>query len=168
MKRQRNSSSKASKTTPDTLSGVLTRSFEGIGIDHMLREYRVKKLWEDAVGKNMARHARADKLKKQSLYITAENTAWANEFVYLKKTVMEKINSLAKEDLVKEIIVKTTGKKDDKLIPAKKPLKTFKKREVTPEEIAEINRLTEDVKDPVIRNAMRRAMTESKRRNTED
>jgi predicted nucleic acid-binding Zn ribbon protein len=60
-------------------------------------------LWERVVDERVRKHTEPVKIKNQILYISTSSPAWAQELNFLKKKMIEKFNSAAKEEVINDI-----------------------------------------------------------------
>jgi len=81
-------------------------------LDNILSVYRresdsglaqVWSLWNDAVGKVIAENARPAAFKGKILLVHVTSSAWIHELTFLKKDIINNINTSLGEDLVEEI-----------------------------------------------------------------
>ncbi len=62
--------------------------------------------WEKIVGKDISQVISPIRLYKDKLFISVKNSVIMEEMVYRKKELIEKINSVFKENKIKNIIFK--------------------------------------------------------------
>jgi len=62
--------------------------------------------WEKIAGKDISQVTSPVRLYKDKLFISVENSVIMEEMVYRKKKLIEKINSVFKEEKIKNIIFK--------------------------------------------------------------
>lgn len=79
-------------TSVDTVLKSLARSH---GLEVRLFEYRLRTEWPDIVGETIAAHTRPDRIRFKKLYLLAENSVWLQQLLFLKPTLLEKINTAA-------------------------------------------------------------------------
>ena len=70
-----------------------------------IEEYIIKTL-----GKQSERHIEVCELRKGSLYIKVDNSAWLQELSLMKQDLLNSINKELKETVVKEIKIKLVRK----------------------------------------------------------
>ncbi len=69
-----------------------------------LGEYRLQKQWKALVGKAVASHTWPARIKFHKLHVAVENSVWLHQLMYLKTTLMEKIQSEMPELNLQDII----------------------------------------------------------------
>lgn len=77
--------------------------------DKSLKKLNAVLLWEDVVDKKIKKHTKAIKLQKNVLYVSVQNSIWAQELGFYKTDFIFKINQRAGEQLVKDIRFKVGG-----------------------------------------------------------
>ena len=89
---------------PEKAAKILARLTNRMGIASRLETEKAVVLWEEAVGKNIARRARAVSVRNEILFVTVQNSVWLQELVLLKEGIIEKINSLIGKQVIKDIV----------------------------------------------------------------
>jgi len=84
----------------------------GAILDDILTDYRPKadsglfhvwSFWNDAVGKTIAENAQPAAFKGKILLVHVTSSTWIHELRFLKKDIINNINSVSGEHLVEEI-----------------------------------------------------------------
>ncbi len=60
-------------------------------ISEKLRSYEVVGDWETIVGDVVARNTEIVRIENGTLYVQAKNSAWRNELIFIKPTILKKI-----------------------------------------------------------------------------
>lgn len=89
---------------PEKAGKILDRLTTKMGIAARLESEKAVILWEEAVGKNIARRAKAVSVRNRILFVVVQNSAWLQELSLLKEGIIEKLNSLVGKDVVKDIV----------------------------------------------------------------
>lgn len=89
---------------PEQAGKILDRLTVKMGIASRLESEKAVVLWGEAVGKNIARRAKAVSVRNRILFVIVQNSAWLQELSLLKEGIIEKINSLVGKDVVKDIV----------------------------------------------------------------
>jgi predicted nucleic acid-binding Zn ribbon protein len=89
---------------PEKAGEILDRLTARMGIAARLEREKAVVLWEGAVGKNIARKAKAVSIRNEILFVVVENSAWLQELSLLKEGIIEKVNSAVGADVVKDIV----------------------------------------------------------------
>jgi len=61
------------------------------------------KNWPEAVGELLAENVIPDRYDHGILYVTSESSAWAQEVVMQRRTILKRLNELSGENLFKDI-----------------------------------------------------------------
>ena len=89
---------------PEKAGKILERLTARMGIAARLEREKAVVLWEEAVGKNIARRAEATAVSNGILFVVVQNSAWLQELSLLKEGIIEKVNSAVGTDVVKDIV----------------------------------------------------------------
>ncbi len=97
---------------PEKAGNILDRLTQKMGIAARLEQEKAVVLWEEAVGKSVARRAKATSVRGGILFVRVENSTWLQELALLKEGIIEKLNGLIGSEIVKDIVFKigTAGK----------------------------------------------------------
>ncbi len=68
-----------------------------------LNEIKIKEIWDEHMGKTIARHTLSISLLNQILYVRIDSSVLRNELHLNKDVILKKLNSLIGTDLIKEI-----------------------------------------------------------------
>ena len=71
--------------------------------DDLLKGLNAVLLWDEVVDRKIQKHTRAVKLQRKALYVVVESSTWASELNFFKKELLEKINSKAGYEAVRDI-----------------------------------------------------------------
>ena len=136
---------------PAALSELLTAAFRGTPTGNRLREGKIWLVWDKAVGKQIANRARPVNFRDGTLTVAVSSAPWMQQLTFLKKGIMEKLNAMLGEEIVRDIYLKagTIDRAAKKTSPGKIP-----KRELTPVESQKIAKQTDFVNDPELRQAL--------------
>jgi predicted nucleic acid-binding Zn ribbon protein len=78
---------------PVSAGTVLRRVVEEAGLAPALSRHGLVDKWPELVGPTFARHARADRVSGNTLYVSVDHPVWMNELAALKHVFLEKINA---------------------------------------------------------------------------
>ena len=76
------------------------------GFDMKFLEARIQREWAQIVGASLASHTRPDSIKFRKLFLSAENSAWLQQLVFLKPTLLEKLHTFTEKPLITDIILR--------------------------------------------------------------
>ena len=86
------------------IKSVLSSIIKAYGLEKKIKEISVLTSWEEIVGENISRFAKATRIKKGVLIVSVENSTWRNELSFMKSQIIDKINKHLNEEIVKDII----------------------------------------------------------------
>jgi predicted nucleic acid-binding Zn ribbon protein len=89
---------------PEKIGSILDRLAARMGITSRLEKEKAVVLWEDVVGPNIARRARAVSIKGGILFVVVANSAWLQELALMKEGIIDKINLLLGKSVVEDVI----------------------------------------------------------------
>jgi hypothetical protein len=138
----------------DKLSMTLARVLKSCGMEGRLSEYRVLGQWEKTVGAVIARHAQPQSMHGKKLTLLVDSPAWMQQLSLLKPELLGKINRNLGWEAVQSIALKL-GEVSSSPKPVEAPVVRV---DLNPSERAEIETYLEELRDPDIREAMRRVI----------
>ncbi|MFZ1529195.1 MAG: DUF721 domain-containing protein [Ferruginibacter sp.] len=71
-----------------------------------IQSVQVEELWEEVMGKTIAKYTEKLEIKGNTLFITSQVAPLKNELLYQKDKIMERINEAMGEKLIKEVVIK--------------------------------------------------------------
>lgn len=74
------------------------------GFDVRLWEYRLQKQWGDLAGKVLAHRTWPTRIRFRKLFVVVENSVWLHQLLYLKPTLLKKIQSEAPDLCLRDIV----------------------------------------------------------------
>lgn len=148
--------------------GVIAQRF---GLSGKLLEHRLQRHWPEMVGDQVAMHARPESIRFKKLHVVTDSSVWIQALMFLKPSLLEKINLMAGESLISDIVLRVGEvgahmKADCAEQSTASPQKG--KPSLTQEERAAVTDHAQAVEDPEIRShlieVMARALTSSSQR----
>lgn len=91
-------------TEPKLIGNAISSVIQQLGIGGKLKELEVLELWPNIVGEQIAKVTTAERIERGKLFIHVTRATWRNELVYLKKTLITKINTEMNREVVQDII----------------------------------------------------------------
>jgi hypothetical protein len=132
----------------ESLGSVLEQSLKRLDLAGRLNDYAVWPIWNDVVGKVIARNAQPEKIRNGTLIVKVSSPVWMQQLQFMKDMIATKLNHRLKEDVVKNIFF-TVGRIEMAEDPAPPPIDSNDQRQLNDEFIAEIA-------DPEIRTAFKK------------
>jgi predicted nucleic acid-binding Zn ribbon protein len=71
-----------------------------------LRAVQIESIWEEVMGKTIARHTEKIQIVNQTLFIYTSVGALKQELLYQKPKIIERINEALHEQVISEVIIK--------------------------------------------------------------
>jgi hypothetical protein len=90
----------------EKLSSTIEKILRDRGWGAKLKEYRIYGVWEKAVGKGIARHARPAGMRGKKLTVLVDSSAWMQQLSLLKPEIIGKVNQHLREEAVESITLK--------------------------------------------------------------
>lgn len=90
----------------DSFGTILAGVAHRLGLESKLFEARLRRHWPEIVGEPIATHTRPDQIRFKKLYVFVHNSVWLQQLTFLKPVLLEKVNTMAGEALVTEIVLR--------------------------------------------------------------
>ena len=71
-----------------------------------IQALRIEEIWEQVMGKTIARYTDKIQIINHTLYITSSVAPLKNELLYQKEKIIERVNDALGEKVVKEVVIK--------------------------------------------------------------
>jgi predicted nucleic acid-binding Zn ribbon protein len=148
---------KKSASYPAHIGSVLTNSFNSLGLEARLKEYRIKNEWQMIVGGNISKKARPVRLVGKTLHAKVTSSPWMTELRFLKNDIITKINDRVGEGTVEEIVFKTGKIEESPALPEKK-----RARRITRDERLFIEKTVDRIKDKKLKEFLKKVIAKGK------
>src|SRR5262249_44476457 len=108
----------------ERLGDVLANSLKRLELGKRLDEYGVWPVWNDVVGKPVARNAQPERIRNGTLFVKVTSPVWMQQLQYMKEMIADNINQRLKADVVKNIffvvgnVDSSIGEAEAKPVPA--------------------------------------------------
>jgi len=139
--------------TIDTLAVTLGKILKARAMPARLHAYRIGNQWDRTVGPAIARHAQPQGLRAGKLTLVVDSPAWMQQLSLMKPELIEKLNRNLGRETVKDITLKlgevASGNKDSPEAESPRPA-------LSAEEQEKIEGYVKDIREPSIREAIRR------------
>lgn len=99
---------------PERISSILARLVSRMGISTRLEREKAVILWEEAVGRNIARRAEAVSFNGGRLFVVVKDSTWLQELALMKEGIIEKMNSLLGKPMVEDIMFRIGDPHEDR------------------------------------------------------
>jgi predicted nucleic acid-binding Zn ribbon protein len=95
--------SKTLRKSIKSLDSALDDLVIDLGIQKKLKEYNAVVYWEGVVGERIAQMTTATHILQGVLFVHVKTSTWRNELTYRKKEIIDKINIVIGNEIVKDI-----------------------------------------------------------------
>lgn len=75
-----------------------------IGLDTKMQEMKILEIWNECVGDTISNYSTPVEIRKNKLFVKAENAVWRYELSLKKEEIMNNLNTKLKNKIIKEII----------------------------------------------------------------
>ena len=89
----------------EQLKSALNTALKRENLDKAMRQNKALFIWEDVVGKPVAKNCTPEKVKHGTLIVRALTPVWRNEIAIKKNEIIEKLNSKLGKKTIKDIRV---------------------------------------------------------------
>ena len=76
----------------ESLGAVLDQSLKRFDLSQRLDAYGVWPIWNDVVGKTIARNAQPEKIRNGTLFVKVTSPVWMQQLQFMKEMIVDKIN----------------------------------------------------------------------------
>lgn len=90
----------------DSFSNVLEGLARRLGLETKLLENRLRRDWASVVGEPVASNTWPDQIRYKKLYLLVHNSVWMHQLTFLKPDLLKKLNTVAGEGLVTDIVLR--------------------------------------------------------------
>jgi len=87
----------------EKISDVLNLSLKRLDLTTRLDDYGVWPVWNDVVGKTIAKNAQPEKIRHGTLFVKVTSPVWMQQLQFMKEMIAEKLNQRLKGEVVKTI-----------------------------------------------------------------
>ncbi len=145
----------------ERLGFVLDKSLKRLELAPRLDEYGVWPVWNDVVGKPIARNAQPEKIRNGTLFVKVASPVWMQQLQYMKEMIAEKLNQRLRAEVVKNIFFVVGRVNMDGIESESQPPM---QPSPEPQELQLNEAFLESVADPEIRQAFKRLLRSYSRR----
>lgn len=119
--------------------------------------FSIQRVWQKAVGMNIAKRTRLLKVTGKTLYVTAATSMWMEELKYIKQDIIKKINDELGETAVEEIVFRLGSiiEPENQKSELKNPEHKYP---LSQKQIDDIDKLVSRIKDEELRKTIRMAI----------
>ena len=87
----------------DSFGNILSGLAKRLGLQSHLFELRLQQQWCDVIGEPIAAHTWPAQIRFKKLYLIVRNSVWLQQLVFLKPTLLTKLNEQAGAEVLTDI-----------------------------------------------------------------
>lgn len=145
----------------DSVSSILEGLARRLGLESKLLESRLRRDWVSIVGEPIASNTWPDQIRYKKLYLLVHNSVWLHQLMFLKPTLIHKLNSVAGGELVTDIVLRVGELPEADHVPASP--EALRATASPPSEalFAEISAHVTTIQDPFLRDRLAQLMAQA-------
>ena len=147
----------------DSFSIILSGLAKRLGLQSHLFELRLQQQWRQIIGQPVAAHTWPAQVRFKKLYLIVRNSVWLQQLIFLKPTLLAKINERAGSEVLTDIAFRV-GEIPDIRATAKEP--SPENVAVSDAALTEAQAHAAAVQDPELRTRLASVMAEAFSRST--
>jgi predicted nucleic acid-binding Zn ribbon protein len=142
----------------DSFSIILSGLAKRLGLQTHLFEVRLQQQWREIIGEPVGSHTWPVQVRFKKLYLIVRNSVWLQQLMFLKPTLLDKVNEQAGSELITDIAFRV-GEIPDVRTAA--PASQLQQQPVNEAAVVEANAHAAAVQDPDLRNRLASLMAEA-------
>lgn len=89
----------------ESIAIIIDQYLKGLGIDKKMKEAKIISLWEDTVGRSVARVTTSIYIKNKTLFVKLRSSVVRSELMMLKKGIIIALNDKVEDQIINDIIL---------------------------------------------------------------
>jgi predicted nucleic acid-binding Zn ribbon protein len=142
----------------DSFSIILSGLAKRLGLQTHLFEVRLQQQWREIIGEPVGSHTWPVQVRFKKLYLIVRNSVWLQQLMFLKPTLLDKVNEQAGSELITDIAFRV-GEIPD--VRRAAPASQRQQQPVNEAAVVEANAHAAAVQDPDLRNRLASLMAEA-------
>ena len=142
----------------DSFGTILSGLSKRLGLQSHLFELRLQQQWREMIGEPVASHTWPAHLRFKKLYLIVRNSVWLQQLIFLKPTLLAKLNEQAGSEVISDLAFRV-GDIPDTGAAADCPLP--ERIQVTEAAQIEADAHAAAVQDPELRHRLASVMAEA-------
>ena len=142
----------------DSFSIILSGLAKRLGLQTHLFEVRLQQQWREIIGEPVGSHTWPVQVRFKKLYLIVRNSVWLQQLMFLKPTLLAKVNEQAGSELITDIAFRV-GEIPDARTAA--PASQSQQQPVNEAAVVEANAHAAAVQDPDLRNRLASLMADA-------
>lgn len=146
------------------IQNIMGKTFNKLNIDQKIKEYKIFKIWTNAVGPLIAKKTQPKTIINKKLFVNVSTPTWVTELMYQREEILERINKEIPDGNLEEIVFRqgNINMGEDEELAGNKI--TISDRELTIDEKKQIEEETKDIKAKELKELIARTMGKSFKR----
>lgn len=144
--------------TLDSFGAILSGLAKRLGLQSHLFELRLQQQWRDIIGEPISSHTWPVQVRFKKLYLIVRNSVWLQQLIFLKPTLLAKLNERAGSEMLTDIAFRV-GEIPD--APAVAPGSLPQSVQVSDAALMEARAHAAAVQDPELRKQLTSVMAEA-------
>lgn len=87
----------------ERLKEIIDQSLKRLDLVERLTDYEVWPIWNEIVGRTVARNAQPEKIRNGTLFVKVTSSTWMQQLQYMKEMITEGLNKRLGRETVKNI-----------------------------------------------------------------
>jgi predicted nucleic acid-binding Zn ribbon protein len=93
----------------ERIDGIVDKTLNTLGLRKKMKEVSSMSLWPQVVGELIASKTRPTRVRGSRLWVEVSSSAWMSELLYLKPTLIARINKSLGDKVIKDIVFTNKG-----------------------------------------------------------
>lgn len=145
----------------DSISNILEGLARRLGLESTLLENRLRRDWPSIVGEPIASNTWPDQVRYKKLYLLVHNSVWLHQLMFLKPTLIEKLNTVAGTEVVTDIVLRVGELPEADQVAASPAAHRTNASPPSEALIEEISAHVTTIQDPALRDHLAQLMAQS-------
>jgi hypothetical protein len=94
------------------IASILQAILQRHGLAPKILDFQLQQRWAQIAGEQIACHSQPDHIRFRKLYLLVDNSIWLQQLMFLKPTLIEKINAIAGQQSIVDIVLRVGELKD--------------------------------------------------------
>ena len=147
----------------DSFSTILSGLAKRLGLHSHLFELRLQQQWAEIIGEPVGSHTWPAHVRFKKLYLIVRNSVWLQQLIFLKPTLLAKLNERAGSEVLTDITFRVGEIPERRVVPAVPSPDSIP---VTDAVLIEAQAHAAAVQDPELRTRLASLMAEAFSRST--
>jgi predicted nucleic acid-binding Zn ribbon protein len=93
----------------ERIDEIVDKAIDTLGLRKKMKEISSMSVWPEVVGTLIASKTRPKRVKGSRLWVEVSSSAWMSELLYLKPTLISRINKSLGNNVIKDIVFINRG-----------------------------------------------------------